>query len=77
MNMQEEAGQHLEVDPRCSLITAEGLIQHTLVLASDEFEGRLPASEGEIKTVDYLTRQFSALKCSPAGAISLIRCLDV
>jgi hypothetical protein len=48
-------------------ITAEGLAQHTSVLASAEFEGRLPASEGEELTLRYLTTAFAQLGCTPAG----------
>jgi hypothetical protein len=49
------------------LITANGLAQHTRVLASPEFEGRLPASEGEERTLRYLTTAFAQIGCSPAG----------
>ena len=36
-------------------ITAEDFARHVETLASDEFEGRLPASAGEQKTIEYLT----------------------
>ena len=42
-------------------ISADTLLAATTTLASDEFEGRAPGSEGETKTVAYLTEQFSAL----------------
>jgi hypothetical protein len=48
-------------------ITAKGLAEHTSVLASPEFEGRLPASQGEERTLRYLTTAFAQLGCSPAG----------
>ncbi|CCF67920.1 hypothetical protein KOJCDNHJ_00271 [Xanthomonas citri pv. punicae] len=35
-------------------IDAEALSRHVRLLASDEFEGRAPASAGEQRTVDYL-----------------------
>ncbi len=35
--------------------------EHIKVLASDEFEGRAPASAGEVKTINYLSEQFAAL----------------
>ncbi len=48
-------------------ITADGLLQHIRVLASDEFEGRLPGSKGEELTVKYLTEQFRALGLEPGN----------
>ena len=36
-------------------ITPEGLLKHIRIVASDEFEGRAPATAGEQKTVEYLT----------------------
>ena len=37
------------------------------VLASDEFEGRGPATAGEEKTIDYLSQQFQAAGLQPGG----------
>lgn len=37
------------------------------MLASDEFEGRAPASAGEEKTVDYLVAEFSRLNLRPGN----------
>ncbi|MGE3309144.1 MAG: M28 family peptidase [Limisphaerales bacterium] len=48
-------------------ITAEDLLRHTRVLASDEFEGRAPGSPGEELTVRYLADQFQKLGLEPAG----------
>ena len=48
-------------------ITADTLLAATETLASDEFEGRAPGSEGETKTVAYLTEQFSALGLTPGN----------
>ena len=39
---------------------------HAKILASDEFEGRGPLSEGETKTVAYLVDSFKALGLKPA-----------
>ncbi len=39
--------------------------EHVRVLASDEFEGRAPASQGEEKTVTYLRDRFAELGCEP------------
>ena len=48
-------------------ISADTLLAATEMLASDEFEGRAPGSEGETKTVAYLTEQFSALGLTPGN----------
>ena len=48
-------------------IGAETLLAETLILSSDEFEGRAPGSAGEELTVDYLVEQFSALGVSPGN----------
>ena len=48
-------------------ITAESLVTHLKVLASDEFEGRAPATPGGQKTVDYLAKQLSALGVEPGA----------
>ncbi|WP_444932744.1 M28 family metallopeptidase [Microbulbifer sp. JTAC008] len=47
---------------------AADLHKHVAVLASDEFEGRAPASKGEELTVNYLAEQFKALGLTP-GAV--------
>ncbi len=43
------------------------LSDHVKVLASDEFEGRGIATEGEKKTVKYLSEQFEAAGLQPGG----------
>ena len=48
-------------------ISAETLLEATATLASDEFEGRAPGSDGETKTVEYLTDQFAALGLTPGN----------
>jgi len=40
---------------------------HVKVLASDEFEGRGPATEGEKKTVAYIAEQYKAVGLEPGG----------
>ena len=46
-------------------ITPEGILKHIRVLASDEFEGRGPATPGEKKSLDYIIAQCKALKLAP------------
>ncbi|MEQ4574979.1 MAG: M28 family metallopeptidase [Gammaproteobacteria bacterium] len=48
-------------------IDAEALSRHVRVLASDEYEGRAPASAGEQRTVDYLVDQFKRAGLQPGG----------
>ncbi len=48
-------------------ITAEGLAAHIRRLASDEFEGRAPATRGEELTVRYLIEQFQQLGLRPGN----------
>ena len=48
-------------------INAEDLAKHILILASDEFEGRAPASAGEEKTIGYLAAQFKSLGLEPGN----------
>ena len=48
-------------------ITPEGILKHIRVLASDEFEGRAPATPGEKKSLDYIIGQCKALKLKPGN----------
>lgn len=61
-------GAHGTPPPQAAqLITAEGLAAHIQVLASDEFEGRAPATRGEELTVAYLREQFESLGLQPGN----------
>jgi hypothetical protein len=44
------------------------LRQHIKILASDEFEGRAPGTEGERKTIAYMTEQWAKVGLKPAAA---------
>lgn len=46
-------------------LSADALLEHVRVLASDEFEGRAPGSEGERLTVEYLERAYAAAGLQP------------
>ena len=48
-------------------ISADDFATHVRVLASDDFEGRAPGSEGERKTVEYLVAQFQRMGLSPGN----------
>jgi len=47
------------------LIETDGLLQRISTLASDEFGGRSPMSEGERLTLDYLETQFKGMGLDP------------
>jgi Zn-dependent M28 family amino/carboxypeptidase len=55
-----------DAQPGATIDTAK-LSEHIRILASDEFEGRGPATPGEDKTVAYISGQFKALGLTPAG----------
>ena len=43
------------------------LSEHVRVLASDDFQGRAPATPGEAKAIDYIAHQFAAAGVQPGG----------
>lgn len=53
------------------------LHQHIAVLASDEYEGRAPATPGEEKTINYLQTQFEALGIAPGNGDSYFQSVSV
>ena len=48
-------------------ISGDGILKHIRVLASDEFEGRAPATKGEELTVKYLIDQFKSMGLQPGN----------
>ncbi|HST37030.1 MAG TPA: peptidase M20, partial [Allosphingosinicella sp.] len=48
-------------------IDPAALSRHIRILASDAFEGRGPGTEGERRTIAYLTEQFRAAGAEPGG----------
>jgi Zn-dependent M28 family amino/carboxypeptidase len=53
------------------------LHEHIAVLASDEFEGRAPATLGEEKTINYLKSEFEALGIGPGNGDSYFQSVSV
>ena len=45
----------------------EKIMEHIRILASDQFEGRAPGTNGEIKTVAYLTQQLRQIGLKPGN----------
>ncbi len=56
-----------DLAPALASLSADDLVRHMRVLASDEFEGRGPGTEGDRKTVEYLVGQFRALGLEPGN----------
>jgi len=54
-------------------INAQDLAADTKILASDEFEGRAPASVGEEKTVEFLGKEFQSLGLKPGNGGSFFQ----
>jgi Zn-dependent M28 family amino/carboxypeptidase len=48
-------------------ITTGGILKHIRVLASDDFQGRAPATPGEKKSLDYIIKECKALKLTPGN----------
>ena len=58
--------------------TLEALLhEHIAILASDEFEGRAPATPGEELTVNYLREQFMKLGVAPGNGDSYFQPVEV
>ncbi|MEC7550055.1 MAG: M28 family metallopeptidase [Pseudomonadota bacterium] len=58
--------------------TLEALLhEHIAILASDEFEGRAPATHGEELTVNYLREQFMKLGVAPGNGDSYFQPVEV
>ena len=59
--------QNNNIKPALDSITADDMKNYISVLASDDFQGRAPATEGEKKTIAYLQKQFGSLGLKPAN----------
>ena len=53
-----------------SLFNADSLAKDIIVLASDEFQGRMPFTAGENKTINYLRDRFAELGVEPGNGNS-------
>jgi len=52
---------------------AQNLAQDTKILASDEYEGRGPASKGEDKTIAFLEQAFTKIGLQPGNGSSFVQ----
>lgn len=60
-----------------SFIDSADIINHISTLASDEFQGRFPATIGEEKTIDYLTSQMKKLGIKPVNGDSYLQSFKI
>jgi Zn-dependent M28 family amino/carboxypeptidase len=58
-------------------INTDNLKKHIKILASDEFEGRLPTTIGEQKTLDYLVNEFKQLGYQPGNGDSYLQPVEL
>ncbi|WKN44399.1 M28 family metallopeptidase [Tunicatimonas pelagia] len=58
-------------------ITEPGLQKHIQTLASDEFEGRMPFTEGEKKTIQYLENAFNTIGLEPGNGDSYFQAVPL
>ncbi len=62
-----EASMPAELKPAFEVIKTDGILEHTKVLSSDEYEGRAPGTKGEELTVNYLIEQSKKLGLKPGN----------
>jgi Zn-dependent M28 family amino/carboxypeptidase len=62
-----------DTDDGLATFSADSLKKHVAVLASDDFLGRMPFTEGETKTIAYLQQQFQALGLEPGNGDSYLQ----
>jgi Zn-dependent M28 family amino/carboxypeptidase len=58
-------------------INTDDLKKHIKTLSSDEFEGRLPTTIGEQKTLDYLVKEFKQLGFQPGNGDSYLQPVEL
>jgi Zn-dependent M28 family amino/carboxypeptidase len=67
--------QSAQVDEQdgLSAINKDSLSAHIKVLSSDDFKGRRPFTDGEIKTVDFLTNTYKSMGLEPGNGDSYVQ----
>ncbi|MFP5262865.1 MAG: M28 family peptidase [Blastocatellia bacterium] len=63
----QRAGAMGPADAALAVITADGLMKHIKVLASDEYEGRGPGTRGEELSINYIADQFKQVGLAPGN----------
>lgn len=65
---QKQAPKGMPLPPGAlNTITAERVLEHVKVLASDEYEGRAPATRGEELSINYIADQFKKVGLAPGN----------
>jgi Zn-dependent M28 family amino/carboxypeptidase len=73
-----QSSSSMEADNNGGPVSIEDTLhEHIAVLASDEFEGRAPATPGEEKTINYLQENFAALGVGPGNGDSYFQSVAV
>jgi Zn-dependent M28 family amino/carboxypeptidase len=62
-----------DTDDGLQSFTLKGFEDHVRVLASDEYQGRKPFTEGEVKTLAYLQEQFKTIGLEPGNKDSYLQ----
>jgi Zn-dependent M28 family amino/carboxypeptidase len=65
--------ENIRIKSSLAAITIEDMKDRISVLASDDFLGRAPATEGEVKTINYLAEQFKQIGLKPANRDSFFQ----
>ncbi len=65
-----DGGDDAQMAAALATIAAEDLAADIAILASDEFEGRLPSTAGEEKTLEFLKNEFEAVGLEPGNGDS-------
>ncbi len=60
-----------------STISKETIARHMAALASDEFQGRMPCSEGETKTISYLVNELKELGLKPGNGDQYVQAVPL
>ncbi len=61
------------IEPALQSICADDIKNYISVIASDEFQGRAPSTEGEVKTINYLADEFKKLGLKPGNGDSFFQ----
>lgn len=72
-----EAPRATNFDAAYNSVSKDDIRTHIQVLASDEFGGRAPATEGEKLTLDYLSTELAAAGFSPGNGDSFLQQVDL
>ena len=67
-NNDKDQKTNISIDDNAlNSISKDSYIEHIKILSSDEFEGRMPFTEGEKKTITYIKDQFEELGLKPGN----------